>query len=62
VIRSLDHLRAVLAEAYVDDGKVTITYIRGGGLAHHEIHCNVKETEGKVAKKRKADDDDEVLR
>ncbi len=28
-IRSLDHLRASLAEAFADDGEVTITYIQG---------------------------------
>src|SRR5829696_8634246 len=29
VIRSLDHLRAVLAEAYLDEAEVTLTYTRG---------------------------------
>jgi S1-C subfamily serine protease len=61
VIRNLEHLRAVLAEAYADDGAVTITYLRGGSLVHHDLHCNVKKTRDKVdGRRRKADpvDDD----
>ena len=42
LIRSLDHLRAVLAEAFADNGEVTITYLRDGSLVHHDLHCNVK--------------------
>src|SRR5262245_5869940 len=42
-IRSIDHVRAVLAEAFADDGKVMITYIRGGSLVHHDLQCNVKQ-------------------
>jgi membrane-associated protease RseP (regulator of RpoE activity) len=56
-IRSIDHLRAVLAEAFADDGEVTITYIRGGSLVHHDLHCNVKKAPVKTASKRKADPD-----
>jgi membrane-associated protease RseP (regulator of RpoE activity) len=64
VMRSIDHLRAVLAEAYADDGEVTITLIRGASLVHHDIKCNVKKVAAKTARgKRKADpDDDEDLR
>jgi membrane-associated protease RseP (regulator of RpoE activity) len=57
VIRSLDHLRAVLAEAFADDGEVTITYIRGISLIHHDLHCNVKKAPAKTAKKAKTDSD-----
>jgi membrane-associated protease RseP (regulator of RpoE activity) len=60
VIRSLDHLRAALAEAYADDGEVTITYIRGSSLVQHDIHCNVKKAPAKSASKRKADPDLEI--
>ncbi len=59
VMRSIDHLRAVLAEAYADDGEVTITLMRGVSLEHHDLKCNVKET-AKTARKRKADPDDDV--
>jgi S1-C subfamily serine protease len=61
-IRSIDHLRAVLAEAFADDGKVTITYIRGGSLVHHDLNCNVKKAPAKTAKKREADPDDVEIR
>ncbi len=63
VIRSLDHLRAVLAEAYADDGDVTITLIHGASLAHDDIRCNVKKAAaGTVRGKRKPDrvDDDDL--
>ena len=50
VMRSIDHLRAGLAEAFADDGEVTITYIRGGSLVHHDVHCNVKKAPAKTAK------------
>jgi membrane-associated protease RseP (regulator of RpoE activity) len=59
-IRNLDHLRAALAEAYADDGEVTITYIRGSSLVHHDLHCNVKKAPAKTAGKRKADSDLEI--
>jgi C-terminal processing protease CtpA/Prc len=52
-IRSLDHLRAVLAEAFADDGEVTITYLRDGSLIHHDLHCNVKKVTTKAAKAKK---------
>jgi membrane-associated protease RseP (regulator of RpoE activity) len=59
VIRSIDHLRAALAEAYADDGEVTITYIRGTSLTHHDLNCNVKKAPVKaVGDKRKADPDE----
>jgi S1-C subfamily serine protease len=60
VIRNLDHLRAALAEAFADDGEVTITYIRGSSLVHHDLHCNVKKAPAKTANKRKADSDPEI--
>ena len=60
VMRSIDHLRAALAEAFADDGEVTITYIRGGSLVHHDVHCNVKKVPAKTAKKPEADSDDVV--
>ena len=62
VIRSIDHLRAALAEAYADDGEVTITYLRDGSLIHHDIHCNVKKAPpaAKTVKKLKRDPDVDV--
>ncbi len=63
VIRNLEHLRAVLAEAYGDDGEVTITYIRGASLTHHDLHCNVKKAVEKTARRKpKVDEDDEEIR
>jgi S1-C subfamily serine protease len=62
VIRNLEHLRAVLAEAYADDGEVTITYIRGGSLVHHDLHCNVKKTPDRAVGSRRKADPDEVDR
>ena len=59
-IRSLDHLRASLAEAFADDGEVTITYIQGASLVHHDLRCNVKKATGKMTRKRKADPDVEI--
>ncbi len=61
-IRSLDHLRAILAEAFADDGEVTITYIRGGSLVHHDLRCNVKKAPAKTSKKHKAEPDDVEIR
>lgn len=64
-IRSLDHLRAVLAEAFADDGEVTITYLRDGSLVHHDLHCNVKKVTTKApqkTKKLKPDPDDLEIR
>jgi membrane-associated protease RseP (regulator of RpoE activity) len=67
-IRSLDHLRAVLAEAFADDGVVTISYLRNGSLIHHDLHCNVKKVTvkaaraGKAAKKSVPDPDDVEIR
>jgi S1-C subfamily serine protease len=64
-MRSVDHLRAALAEAFADDGEVTITYIRGGLLAHHDLHCNVKKASpaktAKTAKKKPETDSDDVV-
>ena len=62
IIRNLDHMRAALAEAFADDGEVTITYIRGASLVHHDIHCNVKKAPAKTANKREADDTDLEIR
>ena len=49
--RSLDHLRAVLAEAFADDGEVVISYLRDGSLTHQDVRCNVKKSPAKTAKK-----------
>lgn len=54
VIRSLDHLRAVLAEAYLNEAEVTLTYTRGVSITHHVVksrlgHAAVKS----LAKKRR---------
>ena len=59
-IRSIDHLRAVLAEAFADDGEVVITYLRDGSLTHHDVRCNVKKVPAKTAKAKKSDDDGDV--
>lgn len=61
-IRSVDHLRAALAEAFADDGEVTITYLRGGSLVHHDLRCNVKKAAPRAARKRKTDPDDADIR
>jgi S1-C subfamily serine protease len=61
-IRSIDHLRAALAEAFADDGEVTITYLRGGSLVHHDLRCNVKRPPAKTAGKHKADPGDVDIR
>ena len=61
-IRSLDHLRAVLAEAFADDGAVTITYLRDGSLVHHDLRCNLKKVTAKAATKSKPDTDDIEIR
>jgi S1-C subfamily serine protease len=61
-IRSLDHLRAVLAEAFADDGEVMITYLRDGSLIHHDLRCNVKKVTPKAAKKPEPDADDVEIR
>jgi membrane-associated protease RseP (regulator of RpoE activity) len=62
VIRSLDHLRAALAEAYADDGAVTIAYIRGNPLIHHDLNGNVKKTATRAAGSRRTADPDDVDR
>ena len=56
VIRNLDHLRAVLAEAYVDDGGVTLTYMRGTSLTHHVLKCHLKQEALKPIGKRRRPD------
>ncbi len=61
-IRNLDHLRAVLAEAYLDDGEVTITYLRGTSLEHRELKCNVKQATVKPVGSRRNKDLEEVDR
>ena len=54
VIRSLDHLRAVLAEAYLNDAEAAITYTRGASLTHHVITSQIKlERRKAVARKRR---------
>jgi S1-C subfamily serine protease len=61
-MRSVDHLRAALAEAFADNGEVTITYIRGASLVHHDLHCNVKKAPpAKTAKKKPEADSDDVV-
>jgi membrane-associated protease RseP (regulator of RpoE activity) len=62
VIRSLDHLRAALAEAYADDGEVTITYIRGNPLIHHNLNCNVKKASTRAADRKRMVAPDDVSR
>lgn len=62
-IRSIDHLRAVLAEAYLDGGEITLTVSREGSLEHHVIKCHLTTEEiVPVAKKRRAADEDDAPR
>ena len=58
VIRSLDHLRAVMAEAYADDGEVSVTYTRGPSLVHHvaKYHLRTRPVQPVVRKPRPAED------
>jgi S1-C subfamily serine protease len=54
VIRSLDHLRAVLAEAYLNEAEVTLTYTRGGSIVHHVVKSRLGQADVKaLAKKRR---------
>ena len=63
VIRNLDHLRAILAEAYLGDGEVTLTYTRGTSLAHHSLKCHLKPEGVKaVARRRRADAESDAPR
>ncbi|WP_406694743.1 PDZ domain-containing protein [Singulisphaera sp. Ch08] len=53
VIRSLDHLRAILAEAYLNNAEVTLTYTRGLSITHHVVKSRLGQPDVKsVAKKR----------
>src|SRR6266404_1400004 len=53
VIRSLDHLRAVLAEAYLDDAEVTLTYTRGVSITHHVVKSKLGQVdERRLSRKR----------
>ena len=58
-IRNLDHLRALIAEAYADNGEVTITYLRGTSLTHHDLLCKLKKAPTKVARKPKIEESDD---
>jgi S1-C subfamily serine protease len=52
-IRNIDHLRAVLAEAALNDGEVTITYTRGASIEHHVMKAHPRaEVVKPVGKKR----------
>src|SRR5689334_12605254 len=53
VIRSIDHLRAVLAEAYLNDAKVTLTYTRGVSIAHHVVKSRLGQAAAKPLAKRR---------
>ncbi|WP_435016181.1 PDZ domain-containing protein [Tundrisphaera sp. TA3] len=55
VIRSLDHLRAVLAEAYMGDGDVTLTYTRGTSLTHRVLKPHLKPSVTPVARRARPD-------
>ena len=59
-IRSIDHLRADLAEAFADDGEVVITYMREGSLTHQDVRCNVKKAPAKKTAKKMANDDADI--
>ena len=53
-IRGIDHLRAVMAEATLGDGELTITYTRGIGLEHHTLNAHLKpEVDRPVARRRR---------
>jgi S1-C subfamily serine protease len=52
-IRSIDHLRAALAEAVLNDVDVTITYTRGASIEHHVLKAHPRaEVVKPVGKKR----------
>jgi S1-C subfamily serine protease len=56
-IRSLEHLRTILTDAYEDDGEVEVTIMKGLSLEHHVVKCHVKGRAGEqpVRKSRTAD-------
>jgi S1-C subfamily serine protease len=58
-IRSLDHLRAVLAEAYLNESDVSITYTRGASLTHHVVKSQFRPEKPKPVARKRAPDDDE---
>ena len=59
VIRSLDHLRAVLAEAYLNEADVTLTYTRGGSIVHHVVKSRLGRWDVKaLAKKRRPESEE----
>ena len=63
VIRNLDHLRAVLAEAYLGDGEVTLTYTRGESLIHHVVKSHLKREDARrVGRKPRPEDDTDGTR
>jgi S1-C subfamily serine protease len=59
-IRSIDHLRADLAEAFADDGEVVITSMREGSLTHQDVRCNVKKAVPAKKTAKKMDDDADI--
>jgi len=42
MIRSLEHLRTLLNDAYEDDGKVSLTILKNGSLEHHVLSGDVR--------------------
>ena len=60
-IRGIDHLRAVMAEATLGDGELTITYTRGTSLDHHTLKAHLRpEVVKPVARKRRTAPDDDL--
>ena len=60
VIRNLDHLRAVLAEAYLNDAEVTLTYTRGISITHHVVKSRLGQEDVKRLTKKPRPETDET--
>ena len=64
-VRSIEQLRAVFAEACLDDGQITITYSREDSIVSHTLECHLKPAGDKpagdkpAAKKRRPREDDD---
>ena len=59
-VRSIEQLRALFAEACLDDGQVTITYTREDSISSHTLECHLKPAGDKpAAKKRRPREDDD---
>jgi len=59
-IRSREHLRTLLTDAFEDDGLVELTVLANGSLEHHVVkgHLKPRDDEATAKKSRRRDDDD----